>query len=252
MSKGPIDKGRGRPPKDPALVLRDWYWGLTLQRELPHGESLASLERKLFPHLTVRSRPHGEGNSQPFALTKVAQGKRGICADRSVPDVVTKATSFCPGSLPAYRSVLWSALCEPTPDTDLCVEADQIDPNVRERFGPRHFSPFAQGGWLLSESGVRRASRIAHRDTLGLLLLNCPPRVTLQRASLYAKDHVVGALLRACRADPHLQAIKTPLAALIAARIKKEFDPNDMSAARVFRVRRVSGMSVAIAGLLGE
>ena len=81
MAKQRIPAKQGRPPKDAALALRDRYWVLYLKAHLPE-DSYASLERKLFPHLQITKREHGEGFSQPGSLSKVAAGKRGLSASQ--------------------------------------------------------------------------------------------------------------------------------------------------------------------------
>lgn len=60
---------KGRPAKDAALVLRDQYWALFLKSQCP-GESFASLERALLPHLRITQRGDGQGSSQPFSMNR--------------------------------------------------------------------------------------------------------------------------------------------------------------------------------------
>jgi hypothetical protein len=243
-------RGRGRPAKDFALILRDRYWALKVRGGLPPGTSLAALERELFPHLKIVKREDGEGYSQPFGLTKVAAGQRGICSDWSVPVVVVKAEARCPGSLAAYRSILWPALFEAFGERGPVTSNGEIAQDLLCRFKPRHYSFL--GNWQLSKSGVLRAARLAHRDALGLLLFNCPAFAGINRTTMFARDCVPGAFLRACQKDPDLNAIKEPLAALIQMRIESNFDAGDLSLARAFSTGKSHGLRYAAGGLLRD
>lgn len=254
MEKQRIPAKQGRPPKDAALALRDRYWVLYLKARLPE-DSYASLERKLFPHLRVTLREHGEGFSQPGALSKVAAGTRGLSASlEGLPDLVRNAEALVPGAIAAYNSILWRALAEPNAWLDSC---QQVAPEVRARLLAHHFQalPAMHAGrsrpGTLSLYGVRRVSRLWHRDALGLLLCHCPPAIGLSQLSFTAENYVLHLLNWACRRDAALLTVKDDLLSLIGDRCGVKGQVGAVGKDRTFLAPRLGGISYNLRMLLG-
>ena len=242
MEKKKLPAKQGRPSKDAALVLRDRYWVLYLKSHLPQ-DSYACIERKLFPHLRVTRREHGEGLSQPGALSKVAAGTRGLSTSiEGIPDAVRNAEDLVPGATAAYTSILWSVLAEPSA---LPVSDQKIGSEVRARLFERHFSalpakPSSQG--LLSLYGVRRVSRLWHRDALGLLLYHCPASIGVSRLSLTAEAYVSHLSGLICRRDLALRVVQDDMLALMKARFGVPVRQGAM-AERLFLAPKVNAIS---------
>lgn len=245
---------QGRPSKDAALALRDRYWVLYLKNRLPE-DSYASIERKLFPHLRVTKREHGEGFSQPNSLSKLAAGARGLSSSlEGLPDVVRNAEALVPGAIAAYNSILWRALAEPNAWLDLC---QQVAPEVRSRLLAHHFRALpARHVWCdypgaLSLYGIRRVSRLWHRDALGLLLCQCPPAIGLSQLSFTAENYVLHLLNWACRKDEALLAVKDDLLTLIGGRYGLKRQADAVNKDRIFLAPRLGGISYHMRMLLG-
>jgi hypothetical protein len=131
---------RGRKSKDEALVLRDQYWVLFLRSKLPE-ESYASLERLLCPHLQINRREDLMGYSQPFALSKVAKGKRGLSSNVGPPPpVVLHAEALAPGATEAFTSILWTALMPHLRPTHSGNQSGSLVTEVKRRLSPRHYA----------------------------------------------------------------------------------------------------------------
>ena len=242
----------GRPRKDPALILRDRYWAMRLKHSLPN-ESLASIERQLVPHLSITRRADGEGFSQPFALSKIAKGQRGISPSLDgVPPLVQRAERLAPGSIHAFRSVLWRALADSSRLDDTPPIHDIVCGEVLRRLGDRHFMNPSRGVQKLNYRGVLRAGRLAHRDALGLLLMHCSPLAAISTASFAAEQSVWHTMYRACDQDPALDGIQDALAALIDARFPGLLKKYASRRSLVFPVRRTSSVAVGIAMLLSQ
>lgn len=252
MEKQRIPAKQGRLPKDAALALRDRYWVLYLKARLPE-DSYASLERKLFPHLQITKREHGEGFSQPGSLSKVAAGTRGLSASlEGRPDVVRNAEALVPGAIAAYNSILWAALVEPHAWSGT---SQRIAPEARARLFERHFlalpaKPSSPGS--LNLYGVRRVSRIWHLDALGLLLCHCPPAIGVSKLSLTAEAYVPNLLHRICQRDPALTAVKDELAALIAERYGITDRVGGVPEGRVFLAPKVNAISQGLRSIFGS
>lgn len=205
----------GRPPKDQALKLRDQYWVCHLNNRLP-GETFASLERKLAPHLRITWRGKEEGYSQPFAYSKVARGARGLSASlEDVPEIVHRADELALGMRSAFTSILWAALVKPG------NRRGSIAPEVRSRLFDHHFSILpesADDAGRLNASGILRVSRLWHRDALGLLLCHCPAAIGHSSLSLKAEAYVQHMLHWCAHTDPAINMIHDPLKPLIESR----------------------------------
>lgn len=241
---------RGRPHKHEALVRRDQYWAISLREH--HGESYASLERTLFPHVKVRKREHGEGYIQPFALSKVAAGTRGLGTDRNaVPAVIKRGEARYAGSSQCFRSILWRALSEDAENGLQAVRDDEVAPEVRARLRSQHLT-LLDGGrqWRLTQLGVRRVGRLSHIDALGLLLAHSYPLAATSELSVLAEDCVSAVFARVCRVDSAFWALKDPLASLIKSRFHHVLRPCEELTVRTFRTREVSSLTVALMTML--
>lgn len=255
VEKQKLPTKQGRPPKDAALALRDRYWVLYLKSHLPK-DSYASLERKLLPHLTVTRRENGEGFSQPNSLSKVAAGARGLSSSlEGLPDVVRNAEALVPGAIAAYNSILWRALAEP----NAWLESyQQVAPEVRSRLLAHHFRALpARHAWRdypggLSLHGIRRVSRLWHRDALGLLLCQCPPAIGLSQLSFTAENYVLHLLNWACHKDEALLTVKDDLLALIDGRYGLKRQEDAVNKDRIFLAPRLGGISYNLRMLLGS
>lgn len=207
--------GAGRPRKDGALRLRDQYWICHLKDRLP-GETFASLERRLGPHLRVTRRSKEEGLSQPFAYSKVARGVRGLSASlEDVPLIVHRAEDLTPGVQSAFTSILWTALAKPG------TRCGSISPEVRVRLHDRHYSKKpgnSDDPGMLNAAGIRRISRLWHRDAMGLLLCHCPVAIGYTYLSFQAESYLLHLLHWCSRSDPAIQRVSASLAAIIDSR----------------------------------
>lgn len=245
---------RGRKSKDEALVLRDQYWVLFLRSKLPE-ESYASLERLLCPHLQINRREDLMGYSQPFALSKVAQGKRGLSSSvGELPSVVLHAEALAPGATEAFTSILWTALMPHLRPTHIGNQSGSIAIEVKHRLSPRHYAlqPAVNAGLgLLNEHGIRRLSRLKHRDALGLLLCHCSVHRKPSKISLTAEAYVFSLLQKCCDEDPALMAIKGSLNQLIRERLRIRDSTSFCKTDRIFLAPRVSAFSVGLRSLLG-
>ena len=254
MSNPTTMASKGRPPKDPALVLRDQYWALFLRAHSP-GESYASLERTLLPHLRITQRGDGQGSSQPFSLSKVAMGHRGLSPHLGPPPlIVNRAEDLVAGAKGAFTSVLWSTLAQPWPLEGVKDQYAEVAPEVRSRLTDRHFSVMPKtrfGLRLLNSNGIRRVSRLRHRDALGLLLCYSPAVVGFSKQSLTASSYVFYALKRGCQSDPALMAIKDTLIKLINERFKIYNQTECGRETRLFVAPRHSLLTVGIRALIG-
>lgn len=209
---------RGRPNKDPALVLRDRYWALNL--EAMTGDTLASLERKLLPQLRIGRRENGEGHSQPFSLSKVARGTRGLSPYLNiVPDVVRRADRVAPGSMAAFTSILWYALASPTTALKQLATLDGVADAVATRIFERHWDFHAVLKCrILNRLGIRRAARLGHRDALGLLLCHCPPAAEVSHIAVLAELYIFHVLNQCCKHDVALTMLRDQLLELLSDR----------------------------------
>lgn len=211
-------RGRGRPAKDPALRLRDRYWALSLKNALP-DETFASIERRIAPHLRVSRRDFGQGFSQPFALSKVANGSRGISgsADRA-PDVVVRAEELAAGSSRAFTSILWHALLAGATWQSVWSGQEALSEELAQCVMPRHRPSKGFEASRLDEAGVRRASQLTHVDAIGLLLVSSPQCSGITNEALAAEDCVGPVLRRVCAVDVALRQVEEPLRQLIKER----------------------------------
>jgi hypothetical protein len=237
----------GRPSKDQALKLRDQYWVCHLNNRLP-GETFASLERKLAPHLRITWRGKEEGYSQPFAYSKVARGARGLSASlEEVPEIVHRADELAPGVRSAFTSILWAALVKPG------NRRGSIAPEVRSRLFDHHFSippESADDVGLLNASGILRVSRLWHRDALGLLLCHCPSVIGTSVLSLKAEAYVQHMLYWCASGDPAMNMIRDALKPLMASRYSIPRGLMETLDHKVFPVKRRSTPLVGLRMLL--
>lgn len=159
----------GRKGKDPALVQRDRYWALDLRRSTEL--SFAELERLLNLNITVTQRDYGSGHQQPFALSKVAAGSRGLSADWSIPEIVQRAEDRFAGTALPFQSIAWRALSR---NWTCCVRSDDhVNPNLRASLRAEHLERCRCGnGWNLTLRGIELARHRPELDTFGLLLMN--------------------------------------------------------------------------------
>jgi hypothetical protein len=240
---------RGRPCKHEALVLRDQYWAISLRNR--SGQSYASLERELFPHVKVRKREDGEGYVQPFALSKVAAGTRGLAAGgHAIPAVVEHGEDRYPGSSQCYRSILWRALSSKR-HQNLRPDDEGVGNEVRARLRHDHLNRLEGASqWQLTELGVRRVGRLTHIDALGLLLASSYPLAGPSVASLLAGDCISAVFARLCKVDLVLRALKHPLVDLIKSHAPHALRDFEASTVHTFKRRRITRLSVAMATLL--
>jgi hypothetical protein len=244
-------RGRGRSAKDPALRLRDRYWALNLKSSLP-GESFASIERRIAPHLRVSRREFGQGFSQPFALSKVASGSRGISAFvDGTPDVVRRAEQWVAGSSGAFTSLLWRTLLPDATWQSVWSGVEGLSEDVSRRLMPRHLQSTGVGVACLNEAGVRRVSRLAHVDAIGLLLARSPRISGITHEALAAEDCVGLVLRRVCAVDAALRQVEVPLRQLIKERFPQVPIDGQAGDTRAFTSRRVSGIRLGLRRLLG-
>lgn len=244
---------RGRPRKDEALRLRDQYWILNLEAQLPE-ESLASLERILLPHVQVIQRGNGEGYSQPFSLTKVARGARGLSPHLDeLPSVVSRAEQLWPGTIAVYKSILWSTLMGPIDQSGIGFQYDAVSPEVQSRLLERHFTISSKTGIKrLNRNGIRRLGRLRHLDALGLLLWHCPAVIGVSHFSLTAEAYVFHVLHRSSCRDPALRALAEALIALIKERFRVPPTVDTEPAAGNFLAPSVSVFEIAVRSILEE
>lgn len=204
--------------KDPILVLRDRYWALSL-RGLAGGKSFAELERDLCPHLHVRDREDGEGKVQPFSLSKVALGTRGLSPSvHGWPEKVAAAEAQYAGSSRAFTSLLWQVLACVRSEEGIDHPARYVSDAVTARFGTQHHTRWI-GSNVLNEAGVRRAGRITHIDALGLLLWVSSPLSRAQRFGPLAATYVMASVERLNRKDPAFATLRDEIVRLISARL---------------------------------
>lgn len=163
---------QGRARKEVAFVLRDRYWALWLKGQ--SGLSFAALERRLCPHLKVTAREDGEGSRQPFALSKVATGKRGLGSSPTVPAIVEEADLTWPGSVRIYRALCFRSLASSLPDRP--SEANLIrrggEPVVATLRGDKSWGALEDADWIRTQGGgvlleVSGAAIIAARTAAG-------------------------------------------------------------------------------------
>ena len=244
----------GRPRKDAALTLRDRYWALSLQRAKPE-ESFASLELMLQPHLRVTRRELSAGNSQPFSLSKVAHGARGLSPDlKTLPPIVKRAEDVLPGSIAAFTSILWSVLVDPAKFAVSTDEFCSVAPEVSGRLRERHFSGSSSNGLdfrKLNLLGIRRLARLRHLDAVGLLLWHSLPAGPPSKRSITAEGYFFNSLRLYCRSDVALQDLMDLLTDLIKQRYPKIVCINSATGAKLFLAPRISGLAVAIRTLVG-
>lgn len=235
---------KGRQPKDAALVLRDRYWTLHLKSQMP-DESYASLERKLMAHLRIGRRENGEGYSQPFSLSKIARGTRGLSSRLDeVHPIVLRADHLLPGSLAVYTSILWRALVSgPASDRQL-GSSQAVTREVLSRIFDRHFEN--REALKLNLLGVRRLSRISHIDAVGLLLRQCEPAIEATTTSLTAQAYVLHLIHQLSVRDCALQAIQKELVELVKERYLGLRAKDDQDSAKIFLGPRVSSTSTSL------
>ena len=238
---------RGRKTKDEALVLRDRYWALFLKSKLP-DESYASLEKRLFTNLQIKRRKSSLGYSQPFALSKVALGKRGLSPKlEDVPLVVLRGEQLVAKASEAFRSILWTVLMGPETVSKIKDPYHSVAPEVKLELSKRHFSVASNAGTdvgSLNTLGIRRLSRLWHRDALGLLLSHCPAVKGASKVSLMAEAYVFNLLHCICQHDPALMAIKSELATLIKQRFGVKANAGWIRNAKPFIAPKISGVAV--------
>lgn len=253
MQKTEPPPRRGRKSKDEALVLRDQYWALFLKSKLPE-ESYASLESRLFPHLEIKRRQDSLGYSKPFALSKVAKGKRGLSPNiGEPPQAVLRAEALVPGATDAFTSILWSSLKQPATSINVADQCGSIALEVKRRFSARHFSSkpgFHAGLGHLNLQGIRRLSRLKHMDALGLLLSYCPTVNGVSQLSLLAEAYVLSLVQRCCKEDRVLGEIKSALIGLISERFRIRDKTSRAKSNRIFLAPRVSLFAVSLRSLM--
>ncbi len=240
---------RGPKPKDEALVLRDQYWALFVKSKFP-DESYASLERVLCPHLNIKRREDLLGYSQPFSLSKIAKGERGLSAALGdPPHLVVRSEILAPGAREAFTSILWTALIQPVRSTHEGIQCGSIAHEVVRRLTAVHHSlnPASHAGFrLLNERGIRRLSRLRHRDALGLLLWYCPAVTKASRLSVTAEAYVFHLLNKCCDKDPALMKIKDGLIRLICERFRIRDKTSQCKNDKIFLGPRVSSFAVGL------
>jgi len=223
--------------KDPLLVLRDRYWALTLQR-LAGGKSFAALERELCPHLHIRLRDDGEGRVQPFSLSKVAAGTRGLSPSASGwPEKVEQAERRYRGSSSAFKSLLWKVLACAREGRGLENPGPYVSDEVARRFSERHQS-LIDGCNMLNASGLRRAGRLTHIDALGLLLWICSSMSGVRHLEPLAATYVQSMVERLTLADPAFAVLRGEIVQQIAGRLPEAIPFGQPFSSRTFQSRR--------------
>jgi hypothetical protein len=224
--------GLGRKPKDEALVLRDKYWVLRLKAHTL--QSYSRLERSLCEGITVGRRSEGQGYSQPFALSKIAAGKRGLSADLdSNPKLVEGASTLWPDSEAVYNSCIWGALSRTA-----CFYKPQdrfvfASPEVLRRLPHRYLVDDPYKRPRFTETGVRRLGRLTHIEALGLLLLNASGHAGWSHQAYVANLCVPAVFARLCKYDESFAAIADGVQSLIKERyedIPDLCDPEEQKA----------------------
>lgn len=227
----------GSVTKDPVLVLRDRYWALTLQR-MAGGKSFAALERELCPHLHIRDRADGEGRVQPFSLSKVAVGARGLSqSPDGKPAKVTAAELKYPGSSHAFTSLLWQVLVHARDGRPLECPTLHVAEKVARRFGERHQREL-NGSRTVNWAGVRRAGRITHIDALGLLLWICFPPSECQGLAPWAATYVPASVKRLSLWDPAFSLLRDEVVQQIVDRLPDAFPVGQPFGGRTFQSAR--------------
>ena len=182
-------------------------------------------------------------------------GQRGLSPRLGPPPlIVTRAETFAAGAKCAFTSVLWSILAQPMPIKDVKDQYAEVAPEVRRRLAERHFfgRPDTRFGLrLLNENGVRRISRLRHRDAVGLLLSCSPAVVGYSKQSLIAKEYVFYAIKRTCQSDPSLMTIKDKLIQLINERFKIYDQTECARKPRVFVAPNPSSVKVSLSQFIG-
>ena len=245
---------RGRKSKDEALVLRDQYWALFVKSKFPQ-ENYASLERLLYPQLQIKRREDLLGYSQPFALSKVVKGTRGLSATTATPPpVVLRAEVLIQGATEAFTSILWTSLLQPMKSPCDANPCGSISTEVTRRLSARHFDAKSEvyaGIGLLNELGIRRLSRLKHRDSLGLLLFYCPAVMGVSKLSLIAEAYVLNLFRLCCQRDPALMSFKEVFMYLIAERYRLRQRTDSLENVQIFLAPRVSSLVLSLRLLIG-
>ena len=208
-------KSLGRPQKEEALKLRDRAWALSLRSG---DQSLAALER----HFRAASqlKTNELSSTQPFSLTKIAAGKRGLSSSLDIPAVVLHAEAICPGSRDRFASILWAVLSSDDL-TEKDVEDHEFAADVMRALETKSVS---SAGGISSELLVRLA-RVPHPDSLGLLLWYLRKATGGPSESLL-EQYADKALTSICRRDPAMQEIRIPLVEVVNRWLSRPIAPS--------------------------
>jgi len=209
----------------------------------------------LQPHLRVTRRELSAGNSQPFSLSKVARGARGLSPDlKTLPPIVKRAEDVLPGSIAAFTSILWSALVDPAKFAASTGELCSVAPEVSGRLCERHFAGSSKNRLdcrKLNLLGIRRLARLRHLDAVGLLLWHSLQTVQPSKLSITAEEYFFNSLQLYRRSDGALQDLMVPLMDLIKQRYPQIVSVNSAIGFKLFLAPRVSGVKVALRTLIG-
>jgi len=218
--------------KDEALRLRDRYWAMRLRAALP-GESFSSIERLLWDTITVRRRMEGQGYSQPFALSKIASGKRGLSYDvEGTPKVVRTACSVWAESEAVFHSPVWTVLLRDAWQSSL-LQRVTLDGEIRRRLPSLHRRNASSRDVLLNGAGICRLGRMTHIDALGLLLLNGTRHGGGQHEAFLANLFVPAVFARLCQCDAVFASLADRMQELIDERypdVSAQTEPGDRKA----------------------
>ena len=208
----------GRRTKDDSLRLRDRYWAISLKARLPN-ESYASIERNIYKGITVSKREFGQGYSQPFAMSNVAGGRRGISSDPDgVPAPVAQAETLWPGSAAPYRLLLWKALAK---DGWLRLRrgcTQEVDFAVQRRLRRGDLLHEGLSAGSLSAAGITRLGRLTHPVALALLLASGSCRQGVDQPAFLADLYATPVFARLCRTDTAFSALSEEIRCLVDIR----------------------------------
>ncbi len=159
---------RRGPKKTPPLeYARAAYWVCNLS--YISGMSFTKLERLLTPWV-IKERDIG-GLLQPYAFKKYATGQRTpkTEGDRSPVNIAEK---YFPGSIEAYRSILWDVISLEPCDisrADLKDISRRANPELIKQLEDKFFIHKSMP--ILNQIGKARVLAIKHIDAFALLLL---------------------------------------------------------------------------------
>lgn len=114
MTKAPIKRKKGRPPRHPSDVFKTkvWFRGVHLQT----GMTAYALE-KYFDHKTF-SKSHSGGVVRPRKWDRYKNGKMIPKDDESSSSLITKVDKEIPGTAYWFRHIIWEVLKKEKSDTD--------------------------------------------------------------------------------------------------------------------------------------